>query len=121
MKATRLISVLVALMGLVHIAATFSPLIGGKLAVLDEGTYKAMIYMSLMCGLLLVTLGGYAWWAIKMVACCPQLRPTILATAVLLLIDGALAVTCMPHNPFALTIGILCVIEFLLIFFMKAK
>lgn len=121
MKATRLISVLVALMGIVHIGATFSPLIGGKLAVLDESTYNAMIYMSLMCGLLLVALGGYAWWAIKKVACCPQLRPTILATAVLMLIDGILAVTCMPHNPFALAIAMLCLAEFLLIFFMKTK
>ena len=47
----RIIPILIALMGFIHIGATFSPLISGKLGALDTNTYHAMIYMSLMCGL----------------------------------------------------------------------
>lgn len=107
MKVIRIISILVAVMGLVHIVATFSPLIGGKLVNLDTGTYHAMIYMSLMCGLLLIVLGGYITWAIAKVAEAPILKPILRIAAVLLLLDGIAAVCFMPHNPFAWTIFVL--------------
>lgn len=115
MKAIKVVSALVAVMGCVHMAATFSPLIGGKLAVLDAGTYNAMIYMSLMCGLLLVVLGGYLMWAVARVEACPVLAPSLRVAASLLLVDGVMAMAFMPHNPFAWTIGVLCVAAFLLV------
>lgn len=115
MKLPRILSLLIALMGLVHIAATFSPLIGGKLGCLDAGTYRAMIYMSLMCGLLLVTLGAFLWYSLGKLAECALLRFPMRVAAALLLINGGAAVCFMPHNPFAWTIGVLCATEFLLL------
>lgn len=115
MKLPRFLSILVGLMGFVHIAATFSPLIGGKLASLDASTYWAMIYMSLMCGLLLVTLGAFLWYSLGKPAECSALKPLMRAAAVLLLINGVAAVCFMPHNPFAWTIGVLCATEFVLL------
>lgn len=114
MTTNRIISILIAIMGLIHIGATFSPLIGGKLANLDSGTYNAMIYMSLMCGLLLVLSGSYLWWAVGKVTEHPMLRPTIVIAASALLINGILAVAFMPHNIFAWTIGMLCLATFTL-------
>lgn len=108
----RISPILIALMGLIHIGATFSPLISGKLGALDTKTYHAMIYMSLMCGLLLVSLGSYIAWAIGHQSIYSQLKPTIRIAATLLLLDGVSAICFMPHNPFAWAIATLCIIEF---------
>ena len=108
MKLIKILSVLISIMGLIHITATFSPLISGKLASLDEATYCAMIYMSLMCGLLLITLGSFITWAICRVYEIPILKRPILIATILLSADGVSAVILMPHNPFAWTIGVLC-------------
>ncbi len=107
MKTIRILSALTALMGIVHICATFSPLISGKLGCLDAGTYNAMIYMSLMCGLLLVVLGGFIWWAVGRVAEHLLLKPMLTVASLLLLADGVLAVIFMPHNPCAWVILLL--------------
>ena len=53
----KLLAIGVIVMGFVHIAATFSPMIPGKLAPLSEGMQRACIYFSLMCGAMLI-LGG---------------------------------------------------------------
>lgn len=108
----RIIPILIALMGFIHIGATFSPLISGKLVTLDTNTYHAMIYMSIMCGLLLVTIGSYIAWAVGRKAIYPILKPTITVAAIVLLIDGVSALCLMPHNPFAwiifaLTMGLM--------------
>lgn len=107
----RIISILIALMGFIHIGATFSPLISGKLGTLDINTYHAMIYMSLMCGLLLVALGTYIAWTIGQQSIYSQLKPTIRIATTLLLLDGVSAICFMPQNPFAWAIAILCIIE----------
>lgn len=108
----KIITTLVAVMGAIHIAATFSPLIGGKLSSLDTGTYNAMIYMSMMCGLLLIVLGSYMTWAVGKVTEHKVLTETLTTAAVLTLVDGVMAVCFMPHNPFAWTIAVLCVAAF---------
>lgn len=112
----RITSILIALMGFIHIGATFSPLISGKLKALDTNTYHAMVYMSLMCGLLLVSLGSYIAWAIGHPYIYPQHKLTIRIAATLLLIDGVSAICFMPHNSFAWAIATLCIIEFVLSF-----
>ena len=99
-------------MGMMHIGATFSPLIGGKMACLDESTFKATVYMSLMCGMLLVALGGYVWWASGKMTSHPMLKPTVRTAATLLLIDGISAVILMSHNPFAWVTATLCLAVF---------
>ena len=101
-------------MGITHMAATFSPLIDGKLTSLDDGTRNAMIYMSLMCGLLLVVTGGYLAWAIGKLKEFSVLKPTVLIAAKVAIIDGVAAVCFMPHNPFAWTVSALCVVTCLL-------
>ena len=108
----KAITTLVAVMGAIHIAATFSPLIGGKLVGLDAGTYSAMIYMSLMCGLLLIVLGFFMTWAINKVTEHKVLTAPLITAAALTLADGVMAVCYMPHNPFAWTIAVLCVAAF---------
>ena len=57
MKLKKCLAMGLAVMGLVHIIATFTPVIAGKLEPLAETGQRAFIYMSLMCGALLV-LGG---------------------------------------------------------------
>ncbi len=107
-------SIAIAIMGLVHIVATFTPLINKGLDVLPQSKQNALIYMSLMCGLLLIVLGGYVLWAENKIAEFPKLKSTIQMASMLLLIDGILAVTLMFHNPFAWALGLLCAAEFLL-------
>ena len=57
MKNTKVLSVGVIAMGIIHCAATFTPVIAGKLSALDVGAQTAFLYMSLMCGAMLI-LGG---------------------------------------------------------------
>jgi len=53
----KLLAIGVIVMGFVHTAATFSPMIADKLAPLSEGMQRACIYFSLMCSAMLI-LGG---------------------------------------------------------------
>lgn len=102
------------LMGLVHVAATFTPLIADKLALLPEGAQGAFTYFSLMCGALLVLGGGITLaLADKVVEYTFVRKPYILDISVLT-IAGILAAYFMPHNPFtwaifALTMGLMVV------------
>ena len=54
----RVIAMAIATMGVIHIAATFTPLINGGLEVLSSAKQQAMTYMSLMCGMLLIVCGS---------------------------------------------------------------
>lgn len=89
------------LMGLVHIAATFTPLIADKLAMLPDGVQESFTYFSLMCGALLI-LGGGVTYSLsgKNTEYAFARKPYLLALTFIGL-DGVLAVCYMPHNPFA--------------------
>ncbi len=113
-KLITIFSIAIAIMGIVHIIATFTPLINNDLDVLPVAKQNALIYMSLMCGMLLIVLGGYVLWAENKIAEFPKLKSTIQVASMLLLIDGILAVTLMFQNPFAWALGLLCAVEFLL-------
>lgn len=107
MRIKKALSIGIILMGFVHIAATFTPLIADKLALLPEGASDAFTYFSLMCGTLLVLGGGITFSLADKVAEYPFVRkPYILAIAILA-IAGILAAYSMPHNPFAWTIFML--------------
>lgn len=98
---TKAFSIGIMLMGLVHIAATFSPLIADKLAILPDSAQDAFTYFSLMCGALLVLGGGVTYTLSGKVKAYPFVRaPYVLALGTSC-IDGMLAVYFMPHNPFA--------------------
>lgn len=100
-KLTKTLALCVMLMGLIHIAATFTPLIADKHATLPDESRDVVTYFSLMCGALPL-LGGYILYTfVGKLQDHPFLRkPYILALA-LLNIDGILAVCFMRSNPFA--------------------
>ena len=109
LKVTKGLSIGVIVMGVLHCAATFTPVIAGKLAPLDASAQTAFLYMSLMCGALLI-LGGFLAFSL---ACKVReysfLRKPFLFTLILLAVDGILAAYCMPHNPCAWAILVLTV------------
>lgn len=100
-KITNLLSAGCILMGITHIAATFTPVILGKLAPLDNAGQKAFVYMSLMCGALLI-LGGVIVQSLSKIASKNSaLRKPFFFTLLILTIDGLLAAYSMPRNPCA--------------------
>ena len=106
----KLLAIGVIVMGFVHIAATFSPMIADKLAPLSEGMRRACIYFSLMCGAMLI-LGG----CIVHMLCGKAkehhfLRTPLFLTYSMLIVDGILAVCFMPHNPCAWVIFVLSIL-----------
>lgn len=109
-KFSKWLSASVAAMGFVHIAATFSPVIAGKLLPLPESVQQAFIYMSLMCGVMLVVCGTVAFLLSSKVKEFEFLRKPYFVVLIALLIDGILAAYCMPHNPCAWIILILALL-----------
>ena len=97
----RMIAMAIATMGVIHIAATFTPLINGGLEVLSSAKQQAMTYMSLMCGMLLIVCGSLVAILHNKVKEHPFLRRPYLFIYGALSIDGISAVAFMPHNPFA--------------------
>lgn len=111
-NVSLILSVGIMLMGLVHIAATFTPLIAGKLALLPEGAQDAFTYFSLACGALLILSGGVTYMLSGLTKKEPSVRKPYMFTLAILVMDGVLAVWYMPHNPFAwmifaLTMGLM--------------
>lgn len=98
---TKTLSTGIMLMGAIHIAATFTPLIADNLALLPDKAQAAFTYFSLMCGTLLI-LGGWTIYTLsaKVAKYTFVRKPYILALAILN-IAGILAVCYMRHNPFA--------------------
>ena len=103
----RVIAMAIATMGVIHIAATFTPLINGGLEVLSSAKQQAMTYMSLMCGMLLIVCGSLVAILHNKVKEHPFLRRPFNLIYGALSIDGISAVAFMPHNPFAWLVLIL--------------
>lgn len=100
-RIIRVLSIGIMLMGLVHIVATFTPLIASKLAILPDSAQGAFTYLSLMCGALLV-LGGVVTFTLSgRVTEYAFVRVPYALTLATLFIDGMLAAYYMPLNPFA--------------------
>ncbi|UKK71943.1 hypothetical protein L6467_02225 [Segatella bryantii] len=97
----RMIAMVIATMGVIHIAATFTPLINGGLEVLSSAKQQAITYMSLMCGMLLIVCGSLVAIFHNIVKEHPFLRRPYMFIYGALSIDGISAVAFMPHNPFA--------------------
>lgn len=103
-KISKIMSVCVAAMGLVHIAATFTPLIASKLQMLDQSAQGSFVYFSLMCGAFLLVGGIVALLLLDKVADYAFLRKPLLLLTIAMAADGLLAAFYMPRNPFAWTI-----------------
>lgn len=108
-KLIRILAIAIAMMGVIHIIATFTPLISGGLETLTPAKQNAMIYMSLMCGMLLIVCGLLAALLCDKVKEYSFLRKPFLVISLALLADGIAAVVFMPHNPFAWVIFALIV------------
>jgi len=102
-----MIAMAIATMGVIHIAATFTPLINGGLEVLSSAKQQAITYMSLMCGMLLIVCGLLIVMLHEKVKEHPFLRRPYIFIYGALSIDGISAVAFMPHNPFAWLVLIL--------------
>ncbi len=106
-KLTKLLAYGLIAMGVVHIIATFTPVIVGKLEPLNESGRLAFTYMSLMCGTMLVLGGAVVTMLTDKVREHSFLRQPYILTMSLLAIDGILATCMMPHNPCAWVILVL--------------
>ena len=100
-RVTKLLSTGVILMGIIHDAATFTPLINDKLTALDGGGQCAFTYFSLMCGALLIVGGVIILMLTEKVAEHDFLCKPYSFMLIVLALDGILAVCFMPSNPFA--------------------
>lgn len=119
-KLTKYLSLGAAIIGFIHIIATFTPVIAGKMPVLDEKGQQAFIYMSLMCGTLLL-LGGTLTYILadKIEGHAFLKRPFNLILFVMAL-DGILAAYFMPDNPCSWVV--LCLtLPLIIIQFMKQQ
>ncbi len=101
MKYVRMMAMAVAAMGVIHIIATFTPLVNSGLEVLSAAKQQAMTYMSLMCGMLLIVCGSLVAMLHDKVKEHPFLRRPYILIYGVLSVDGIAAVAYMPHNPFA--------------------
>lgn len=98
---TKVMSVGVVLMGMIHVLATFSPMIADKLALLPGATQEAFRYFSLMCGTHLILGGSIINLLAEKVAEHDFVRKPYCLTLGILVVAGVLAVCYMRHNPFA--------------------
>ena len=101
------LSIAIAIMGIIHVIATFTPLIGAGLELLPQTKHNAMIYMSFMCGMLLIVCGLLVATLHSKVKEYSFLRLPYKILLIALFIDGITSVAFMPHNPFAWMIFIL--------------
>lgn len=108
-KLVTILAIAVAVMGGVHIVATFTPLISGGLEVLPQARQNAMIYMSLMCGVLLIVCGLLVSLLHNRVKEHSFLRLPYRIILVALVVDGITAVGFMSHNPFAWVVFIIII------------
>ena len=107
MKINRLISfgkilaIAILILGIIHDFATITPLIQGGLGCLDPEDFKAMIYMSLICGTSFILSGGLLIILLKKVEQFAFLTSTILFIGAFLALSGVLSIVYMVDNPFA--------------------
>ena len=97
----RPIAIAILLLGIIHDIATFSPFIQDGLRCVSIGTFDAMTYMSLICGLFFVLSGLLLVMLLGRVKQHQFLISPILTISIFTLINGLLAVFYMFDNPFA--------------------
>ena len=88
-------------MGIIHVIATFTPLIKGGLSCLSPDDFKAMIYMSLICGTSFILSGIVLVLLLEKVKQFVFLNSTILLIGIFLAVSGVLSIVYMLDNPFA--------------------
>ncbi len=101
LRLSKILAILILLMGIIHIIATFTPLIKTGLECLSLGALDAMVYMSLGCGMFLVLSGVLLFLLLGKVTQFKFLFVPVFLICGFLLVNGVLAVVYMLNNPFA--------------------
>lgn len=120
----KIIAVLIAILGIIHVGATFSPMIAGELGCLDAGMYDAMIYMiymSLMCGTLLILCGLLLFLMLGKMQEIPYMKKLSLIVSIFSNINGVLSVIYMYDNPFAWAVFVLGLAMFVIVLLLRNK
>jgi hypothetical protein len=112
--AGQSIAIAILVLGIIHVIATFTPIIQEGLGCLDNENLKAMIFMSLMCGSAFILSGLLLFLLLKKLEQFAFLISPILVISIFCSIGGILSVIYMPDNPFAWIIflpglAILCI------------
>ena len=97
----KALAIAIIVLGAIHGAATFSPLMSDGLLCLDKGKMNAMLYMSLIAGASLILSGIILLMLFNHVENHKFLTSSILVIGVFLALNGVLAVCLMKENPFA--------------------
>ncbi len=115
------VAIATLVLGIIHVTATFTPLIQEGMACMDLGSIKAMTYMSLMCGGFLVLSGLILFMLLKKLGQFLFLILPILAISIFDGIGGILAVYYMFDNPFAWITLLLGLFMLLIAIMLKQK
>lgn len=95
------LAIAIALLGIIHNIATFTPLIREGLDCLSRDDLRLVTYMSLMCGTALIVSGLVLFALLNKLEAYPVLALPILFAAGFSCLSGILSVVYMIYNPFA--------------------
>ena len=108
-KAGKSVAIAIAILGVIHNVATFSPIIKGALSCLPLNDFNSVLYMSLMCGSALIISGLVLYILLNKLLNYPFLITPIMILGIFLAFNGICIIVFMGNlfaNPFAL-IGVL--------------
>jgi hypothetical protein len=100
----KILAIAIAILGVIHNIATFTPIIKGVLTILPPGEMKFMIYANLMCGSSFIISGILLLMFLNKLKNYPFLIAPIVFVGSFLLISGILLIGFSDHifeNPFA--------------------
>ena len=99
--ASKILSIMIVCLGVIHEIATFTPLVQDGLECLSRSDFNSVIYMSLMCGASLVLSGWLLLLLLPKNVTHTFLAYPILLISIFVLINGIVSVVFMVDNPFA--------------------
>ena len=98
--ASKILSIMIVCLGVIHEIATFTPLVQDGLECLSRSDFNSVIYMSLMCGASLVLSGWLLLLLLPKNVTHTFLAYPILLISIFVLINGIVSVVFMVDNPF---------------------
>lgn len=99
--ASKILSIMIVCLGVIHEIATFTPLVQDGLECLSRSDFNSVIYMSLMCGASLVLSGWLLLLLLPKNVTHTFIAYPILLISIFVLINGIVSVVFMVDNPFA--------------------
>ena len=99
--ASKILSIMIVCLGVIHEIATFTSLVQDGLECLSRSDFNSVIYMSLMCGASLVLSGWLLLLLLPKNVTHTFLAYPILLISIFVLINGIVSVVFMVDNPFA--------------------